>query len=380
MYQRLISSPKSSFFLFGPRGTGKTTWLKSNFPDVRRFDLLDETLYQRYLSNVSAFQHELNITPQGAWVIIDEVQRLPHLLNEVHRAMEERKLKFALTGSSARKLKRQGTNLLAGRALWRQMYPLVPEEMGEDFDLAKTLSYGTLPLMLASPQPEEQLEAYTRLYLREEIQNEALVRNLAGFARFLPIAALAHGQVLSISSLSRDAEVSRTTIDGYVSVLEDTLVAHRLPAYEAKLRVRERKHPKFYWIDPGIPRALKQYKGPAVSEEKGPLLEGYMYMMLTVYKEHRALCDSIHYWSATEARGVEVDFLLKRRSELIAVEVKSSATIRPEHFKGLNAISTLKGIKRRLLVYLGSHQQKTDDGVEILPFSVFSRMLAQGEL
>jgi len=176
--------------------------------------------------------------------VVDEVQRLPGLLNVIHQKLETRRLRFALSGSSARKLRRSGVNLLAGRAVRRSLHPFVPEELEGSFSLARTLEWGALPIVWAAPDKQDALEAYVQMYLKEEIQAEAATRNLPGFARFLPIAGLFHGQTLNVSALARDAGVARTTVQGYLEILEDTLFTFQLPAYEARLRVRERRHPK----------------------------------------------------------------------------------------------------------------------------------------
>jgi uncharacterized protein len=332
---RLYRLPESSFFLFGLRGVGKSTWIRSQLPDARRFDLLEEALYQRLLADPAPFAAELRTLSPESWVILDEVQRLPGLLNEVHRFMEERRLRFALLGSSARKLRVAGVNLLAGRALWREMFPLTPEELGDSFDLERTLQTGALPLVLASAQPQETLRAYVQLYLREEIKGEALVRNLPGFARFLPVAALYHGQTVNVAGVARDAGVARTTVEGYIQILEDTLLARRLPAHTARLRVRERKHPKLYWIDPGVARAAKSAYGPLVPEERGALLEGFVHTLLVTYMAERDLAQEIAYWSPAGSRATEVDFLLRREADFCAVEVKAAARVQSQHLSGL---------------------------------------------
>ena len=249
MLRRILKAPEQSFFLLGPRGTGKSTWLRATFSHAHVIDLLSEETYQRLLANPGQFADELRAVPNGSWVIVDEIQRLPGLLNEVHRFMEEKRLNFVLCGSSARKLKRGGVNLLAGRALRRSMHPFVPEELGEQFDLEEILRYGSLPIVWDSTAKQETLSAYAQLYLKEEIQAEALVRNLPGFARFLPIAALFHGQTVNVTNIAREAGVARTTVTGYLDILEETLLCFRLPAYEAKLRVRERRLPKWYWFN-----------------------------------------------------------------------------------------------------------------------------------
>jgi uncharacterized protein len=378
MYRRRLNRPRSSFFLLGPRGTGKSTWARSEFPSAYRIDLLDEARYQAYLADPALFAGELRTVRPGGWVLVDEIQRLPALLNEVHRALEDRRLKFALTGSSARKLRHGGTNLLGGRARQLTMFPFVPEELAHDFRLERALRHGTVPLVWDSEEPEHTLLAYVQTYLKEEIQAEAVVRNLPGFARFLPVAGLMHGQTLNVSSLAREAGVARQTVTGYVQVLEDTLLAVTLDAYEAKLRVRERRHPKFYLFDAGVARALKRQLGPVSAEERGSLLEGFAFMLLRFYRERASLCDDIAYWAPAEAHKTEVDFVLSRGRETVAVEVKATRTLRPSDVRGLRAIGELRGLARRILVFLGPRALTTPDGIDVWPFEIFARALAEG--
>jgi predicted AAA+ superfamily ATPase len=380
MLIRILKVPKQSFFLLGPRGSGKSTWLKSKFTDAHVIDLLSEETYQRLLSNPGHFADELRSVSTGRWVIVDEVQRLPNLLNEVHRFMEEKRLNFVLCGSSARKLKRAGVNLLAGRALRRSMHPFVPEELGEQFDLNEVMRYGSLPIVWDSKAKQETLSAYAQLYLKEEIQAEALVRNMPGFARFLPIAALFHGQNINVTNIARESGVARTTVTGYLDILEETLLCFRLPAFEAKLRVRERKLPKWYWCDPGIVRAMKRAKEALVVEEKGALFEGMVAQLLRAYKEYRGIFDDMYYWAPSGRSGMEVDFILVRGLELIAVEAKSGNTFRDAWCKGLRAIKALKGLQRRIIVYPRGPAMKTRDGIDILPFKQFADELAVGAL
>jgi uncharacterized protein len=373
-YPRLLPAPDQSFFLFGMRGVGKSTWSRHLFPKARRFDLLDEGLFQSYLRDPRLFGRELALLAPGESVVVDEVQRMPLLLNEVHRFIEDRRLRFILLGSSARKLKQVGTNLLAGRALRRVMFPLLPAELGADFDLAEVLRFGSLPVIWQSPVKAESLEAYVQLYLKEEIQAEALVRNLPGFARFLPVAALFHGQVLSVASLARDAGVARTTVSGYLEILADTHLAWLLPAYEGKLRVKERKHPKLYWTDPGVVRAVKRELHAPGEMERGALLEGWVGNLLRAYGESGSALglrhDELFYWAPTEG-GTEVDFLIRRGKEFTALEVKASENLSSRDFKGLKAIAELKGICRRLVVYAGDRPFRTEDGIEALPIRGF---------
>jgi predicted AAA+ superfamily ATPase len=366
-YPRLLQPPKGSFFLFGLRGAGKSTWAREHFPEALRIDLLDEDRYQRLLADPGLFGDLLRRLPAGSRVIVDEVQRLPSLLNEVHRFIEERRLRFALLGSSARKLKTAGTNLLAGRAVWRTLHPFVPSELGDDFDLDSALRFGTIPLVWMAEDRRERLEAYAQLYLREEIKAEALVRNLPGFARFLPVAALFHGQVISVAAIARDAGTARTTVNGYLEILEDTLVATRLRAFEGRLRVRERRHPKLYWTDPGLVRAMKRQLGPLAVEERGALFEGWILNVLRAHATVSELFDEIFYWAPAAARGVEVDFLLQRGREFLAIEVKSSKHASARELAGLRAIEALPKLARRVLVYLGREERRSEDSIEIWP-------------
>ncbi|MFN7941842.1 MAG: DUF4143 domain-containing protein [Thermoanaerobaculia bacterium] len=374
-YPRLLEPPPGSFFLFGPRGTGKSTWLRERFPRAHRVDLLDEALYQSYLADRGAFAAELRALQPGSTVVVDEVQRIPALLNEVHRSLEEHGLRFVLCGSSARKLRAAGTNLLAGRAVRRALHPFVPEELGRDFDLEVALRYGTLPVVWASAARDETLAAYAQLYLKEEVQAEALVRNLPGFVRFLPVAAVVHGQVVNTSGIARDSGVARTTVESYVEILEDTLLAFRLPAYEARLRVRERRHPKLYWADPGIVRAMKRRSGALAAEERGALLEGWVAGLLRAYRDYRGLFEDWWYWAPGKGSSVEVDFLLRRGEDFVALEVKSSSRLAESDFRGLRAVADLPGLRSRVLVYTGTRRQKTRDGIEVLPVASFVRRI-----
>jgi uncharacterized protein len=380
LYSRLARPPHGSFFLFGVRGVGKSTWARQRLADAYRVDLLDEGLYQRLLADPSLFAGMLRARPEESRVVVDEVQRIPGLLNEVHRFIEERGLRFALLGSSARKLKTAGTNLLAGRALWKTMFPLVPEELGPDFDLEKVLRFGTIALIWQAEDPDSTLEAYVQLYLREEIKAEALVRNLPGFVRFLPIAGLFHGQTINVSSIARDAGAARKTVEGYLEILEDTLLAWRLPAFEARLRARERKHPKLFWIDPGLVRAVKRQLGPPAAEERGALLEGWILTVLRAHGEERGLYDEISYWAPAQSRQTEVDFLLRRGDEYLAVEVKAQRTFSRSSLSGLLAIGELSGVVRRVLVYGGEEELMTQEGIEVWPVRRFVEELEDGEL
>ena len=380
LYSRLLQCPKSSFFLLGPRGTGKTTLVRTLRLTNHEISLLDEEKFQRYLTRPRTFYEELNSLKAREWVFVDEIQRLPNLLNEIHRLIEDKKLRFILTGSSARKLRRAGVNLLGGRASTRYLYPLTPMEMGKDFCLNAALETGTIPLVLHAEDKRETLKSYVQTYLKEEIQAEAIVRNLGGFSRFLPVAALFHGQTINLSNIARDCEVGRPTVSGFFQILQDTLLLKTLSAYDAKLRVRERKRAKCYFIDPGLVRAIKHQYGPVTAEEKGPLFEGLIFTLLTFQKDTFGDFEEVFYWSPAESKHVEVDFLLTQGKDKIAIEAKATDAIRPEYLKGLRAIAGLKGIKRRLLVYCGQSRRTTQDGIEMLPFLDFVDLLRKRTL
>lgn len=383
-YDRILRAPAGrSFFLFGMRGAGKSTWAKRALPTARRIDLLDEGLFQSYLREPAIFANELRTIPRGTTVVVDEIQRLPALLNEVHRFIEDHGMRFVLLGSSARKLKQAGTNLLAGRALQRQMFPLLPQELGHDFDLADVLRFGSLPVIWEAPDSREALESYVQMYLKEEIQAESLVRNLPGFARFLPVAAVFHGQVLSVAGLARDAGVARTTVDGYLGILADTHLAWLLPAFEARLRVKERRHPKLYWTDSGVVRGVRREFHPPTSAERGPLFEGWIGQLLRAYGESASGTghpfDGLWYWAPSEGQ-IEVDFLIKAGKSFFAVEAKAKTAVSSKDFAGLRAIHGLAGVKRRVVVYLGDRPQRTEDGIDVLPVREFLAALEQRKL
>jgi len=379
-YRRLLTVPKGSFFLFGVRGVGKSTWTQHEFPDAYLVDLLDESRHQTLLANPGLLALELGEVPPERVVVLDEVQRVPALLNEVHRAIEGSRRRFVLLGSSARRLKTANTNLLAGRATVRTMYPLVPAELGSDFDLERVLRFGSIPLVWQAADPRATLEAYVQLYIREEIRAEALVRNLPGFLRFLPVAALFHGQVVNIAGLARDAATARTTVEGYLHILQDTLLATIVPAFKARLRVRERQHPKVYWIDPGVVRAAKRQLGAVGAEERGPLLEGWVLMVLRAHNGDSELFEEISYWAPAQARQTEVDFLLRRGQDYLALEIKAQARFSTPQLSGLRAIADLPRVVRRVLVYLGERRLKTEDGIEVWPLHAFLAAIADETL
>lgn len=380
-YARDLTCPDESFFLLGPRGTGKSTWLRHQFPKAKLIDLLDERQRYRLMSQPGNFAKELQAVPTNSWVIVDEIQKMPDLLNEVHRFIESRQLKFALCGSSARRLRQAGVNLLAGRALSRTLYPFQPDELPEPFDLEDALLYGTLPVAWKSPAREEKLEAYIMTYLKEEVQAEALVRNLPGFARFITVAAILNAQSINTTNIARECGVSRPTVEAYLEILEQTLLCVRLRAYEGKLRVKERKHPKLYWIDPGLVRAAKQQlQTRLAAEERGHLFEGLVCMTLLAYRDYRRAFTDLRYWAPTSSHELEVDFLAIRNDQIVAVEVKSGATFNETWCKGLRAFGKPPGVARRIIVCPDTPDLRTSDDIEVISYRRLASILHKGSL
>jgi predicted AAA+ superfamily ATPase len=379
-YRRTLTPPKGSFFLYGIRGVGKSTWAREAFPEAHTVDLLDEGRHQALLANPGLLADELRALPPGRVVVLDEVQRVPALLNEVHRAIETTRRRFVLLGSSARRLKTADTNLLAGRASLATMYPFTPAELGADFDLPRVLRFGSIPVIWQADDPRAALEAYVQLYIREEIRLEALVRNLPAFLRFLPVSALFHGQVINVAGLSRDAAAARTTVEGYLGILQDTLLATLLPGFEANLRARERQHPKLYWVDPGLVRAARQQLGPVTADERGPLFEGLVLTVLRAHNRSSTLFEEVSYWAPTQARFTEVDFLLRRGREFLAIEVKVQPRFSAGQLVGLRAIAELPKLARRILVTSGDRELRTEDGIDVWPFERFAAACAAGQI
>ena len=365
MYTRVLEPPRrQSFFLFGPRGVGKRAWLRARFPDALFFDLLDADTYTRLLAAPTRLGDEIPAGYRG-WVVLDEIQRLPDLLNEVHRLIEARRLRFVLTGSSARKLRSKGVNLLAGRAVTRFMHPLTVTELGQDFDLRRALQYGCLPFACTEPEPRDYLRSYVSTYLREEVQQEGFARNLAAFARFLEAASFSQGSVLNMAAVARESAVNAKVAEDYFSILEDLLIAVRLPVFAKRAKRRVVAHPKFYFFDAGVFQAIRP-RGPLDSpdETRGAALETLFLQQLRAVKDYGDLGYSLHYWRT--AAGDEVDFVLYGGRGLVAFEVKMTQTARPEDLRGLRRFRESYPQAKTFFVYTGS-RRRHDAGIEIMP-------------
>lgn len=367
MYARLLRAPpKRSFFLFGPRGVGKTAWLRQALPSAQFFDLLDHQVYTQLLAAPQRLGEQI---PGGHadWVVIDEVQRAPELLNEVHRLIETRHLRFALTGSSARKLRGRGVNLLAGRAVTRFMHPLTAMELGGDFDVKRALRYGGLPLACTSDDPHDYLRSYAATYLREEVQQEGLTRNIGGFGRFLEAASFSQGSVLNMAAVARECAVSSKVVEDYFTILEDLLLAVRLPAFTKRAKRRIVAHPKFYYFDAGVFQAVRP-RGPLDAPEQihGAALETLFFQELRALNDYRDLGYSLHYWRTPT--GDEVDFVLHGERGLSAFEVKMTSTVRPEDLRSLLRFGSDYPSAKLRLLHLGDRRWH-ERGVEIVPFA-----------
>jgi predicted AAA+ superfamily ATPase len=380
MYTRALPRPEKSFFLFGPRGTGKTTWLRQQLPRARWFDLLRADEYLPLLRDPALFRRSVEALPAGSWVVVDEVQKLPRLLDEVQGLISAhpRRHRYALSGSSARKLRRLDANLLAGRVIRRDFFPLTGAETGFEIPPERLLRYGCLPDAVTQPEHAvDILEAYVSTYLREEIQQEAYAKSLDSFARFLEIAALMNGQVVNAAGIARDAAVARPTVQRFFETLVDTLIGIWVRPWQPRLKVREAAHPKFYFFDPGVVRALAgRVRDPLAPEERGALLETLVLHELRSHMSAANTGGELRYWRTPA--GVEVDFLWTRGPRAVAVEVKSSATWRSHQSKALKELVASGTVARAFGVYLGGHALK-DGPVEILPLAQFQRRLSEGK-
>ena len=383
MYARRLVPPARSFFLFGPRGTGKTTWLRQAFRDAVWFDLVREAEFLRLVRDPEAFRRQVEAASPGSWVIVDEVQRHPPLLNDVQDliARHGRRYRYALTGSSARRLRREQANLLAARVVNRRFFPLTAGELGGDFRLEDALRWGTLPAVASDSDRQariELLEAYVENYITQEIRLEAAVRRLDSFTRFLEVAAVANAQVTNVSNISRDAAVARPTVQGYFETLVDTLIGVWLPAWRARARVKEVVHPKFYFFDPGVVRALTgRLREPLERAERGPLLETYVLHELRAYLDHSGSGGELSYWG-TPSRS-EVDFVWTRGRRAVGIEVKAVDRWRSGEARALEELLAAGTLTRAYGVYEGTTRIRAG-GVEVLPVGEFLERLAGGDI
>jgi predicted AAA+ superfamily ATPase len=371
--ERIMDLPllldKKSHFLLGPRQTGKTFLIQNTLKEAKVYDLLDTSIFLALSRNPSRIAQEL--TPQDHLIVIDEIQRLPELLNEVHRLIESRRIRFLMTGSSARKLRRGGINLLGGRARTKHLHPLTRRELGKRFALTRALQRGLLPSIYFSDDPGADLESYTGLYLQQEVVAEGAIRNIPAFSRFLRIASLCNGTIVNFTKVSNDAQVARTTVYEYFEILKDTLILHELPAWRKSKKRKPLASSKYYFFDVGIVATLQGRVFRPGTPEYGEGFETYLFHELMCYRDYIRQ-EPLSYWRSSS--GFEVDFII---GDHTAVEVKAKENISPHDIKALQAIAEEKILKRYLCVSLEPRMRRIGV-VTILPYGEFLDNLWNG--
>lgn len=370
--RRFSPLTKQSYFLFGPRGVGKSRFLRLAHPEAIIIDLLNEKILTQYLSQPERLESLASAAKNNSVIIIDEVQKAPHLLSTVHRIIESDdfpRIQFILTGSSSRKLKKEGVDLLAGRALVKNMFPFMASELKEKFSFAKTLKVGLIPLVWSSEDPEETLASYIGMYLKEEVKQEGLVRKIETFSRFLEVMCFSHAEIINLSNVSREANIKRSTLDGYLSILEDLLLGFRIQSFKVKNRKDTVKSEKFYYFDIGVFKSLcpsgflenqAQFKGQA--------LEGLVAQHLKAWISYRNKKENLFFWRTNA--GTEVDFVVYGPTTFTAIEVKSSTNIKPEHLRGLKSFAEDYPSAKKILVYCGKDEFLIDN-IKCIPIETF---------
>ena len=367
---RFFVPPAESFFLFGPRGTGKSTFMKERFPDAYYVDLLDPEMVRSFSAKPERLAEIRGQEGGGKCFVIDEIQKVPELLAVIHLLIEEKQgYTFVLTGSSARKLKRTGVDMLGGRALLRTMHPFMASELGERFRLEAALQQGLLPLVYSAKNQDDVLRSYAALYLREEVQMEGLVRNIGNFSRFLEAISFSHASILNLSNVARDCMVERKVVEGYLAILEDILLGYRLSVFTRRAKRSLAAHPKFYLFDTGVFRSLRP-RGPLDSPEEmeGQALEGLVAQHLMAWLAYSREKSDLCFWRTRS--GVEVDFVVYGPAGLWALEVKNTAMIRPADLRGLKSFRDEYPESSVILLYRG-RERMLRDGILCLPCSDF---------
>lgn len=368
MFNRILKLPlngSSSIFLFGPRGTGKTSYIKSHIKDAIYIDLLDFSNFSQLSANPNRLE---NLIPNNYknWVIIDEIQKVPELLNEVHRLIESKKIKFILTGSSARSLRKAGVNLLAGRALTYNMHPLIIQELGDSFNLEKALNFGLLPTAINHEDPKKYLESYVQTYLKEEVLQEGLTRNIGAFSRFLEAASFSQGNILNISEIARELSLNRLVVSSYFDILEDLLLSSRISAFSYRAKRKVVAHQKFYFFDAGVYRTLRPMGLLDSKEEaEGAALETLFLQHLTAINDYYNLGYNIHFYRTHT--GDEIDFIIYGPKGFHAFEIKRSNKLNNKHFKSLRNFGQDYPEAKLNLISLGK-QKEYYDNINVIPF------------
>ncbi len=367
---RFLKKPGGSFFLFGPRGTGKSLWSQYCLKDVIRLDFLQPDVFRTYSSYPERLCELVEGNPQTKIFVLDEVQKIPDILSVVHSLIEKYKnIQFVLTGSSARKIKRTGVDLLAGRAVVYNLFPFMAAELGPLFSFDKALRYGLLPLVWAADNPTDVLGAYHGLYLKEEVQMEALVRNIGNFSRFLEAISFSYGSVLNISNVARECEIGRKTVEGYIDILENLLLSFRVPIFKKRAKRSLAEHPKFYFFDTGVFRSIRP-KGllDRVEEIDGLALEGLVAQHIRAWIAYRRKDNALYYWRTRS--GVEVDFVVYGEDGLWALEVKNVSKINFLNLRPLKSFKEDYPESNLIFLYNGKERLKKE-GVLCVPCEDF---------
>ncbi len=378
MFKRVIDLStiieRKSVFLFGPRQTGKSFYLKNSFENVFYYDLLKTDLFFRLSANPSLIREELLASKEKKLVIIDEIQKLPVLLDEVHYLIENHDIRFILTGSSARKLKYGAANLLGGRALTRHLFPLTTTEI-PDYNLERIINFGSLPAFYTSPDPYEDLESYVGTYLKEEIIAEGVVRKLEHFTRFLRLAAQCDTEMLNYSNIGSDLGMPAKTIREYFRILEDTLIGTVLEPFTGTVKRKAISTAKFYFFDIGVSNILaeRSYIKPK-TELFGKAFEHFIFLELKAYLDYSRKRAKLTFWRSKA--GHEVDFLI---GDKIAIEVKSSDMVSAKHLKGLKALAEDLDLTRKIVVSMDPVHRKIGE-IDIYPYKLFLEKLWDNEI
>lgn len=358
---RNFKFPESHYFLLGPRGTGKTTMLKQKYRDALYIDLLLPDQFRTYAARPEHLIEIVNGHPEKSVVIVDEIQKVPQLLSAIHYLIEQQDGKqFILTGSSARKLRKQGVNLLGGRAAMFSMNPFSAGELGKKFDFDTALRYGLLPVIYFSRNQTASLDAYVNLYIREEVMMEGLTRNVGNFSRFLEVASFSHGAQLNVSNIARECQIERKVVESYIGILEDLLIASRLRVFSRKAKRQLVRHPKLYFFDTGLFRSLRPV-GPLDRPEEieGAALEGLVFQNLKAVLDQMDTASELSYWRTRN--GNEVDFVIYGEKLFTAIEVKNTGTIRPSDLRSLRSFHDEYPQAQRILLYRGKETFLRDE-------------------
>ena len=368
--ERFFKAPADSFFIFGPRGTGKSTWLTNTYPDAYVIDLLDDEIYRNYIAHPERIKQVVKANPDTKCIVVDEVQKAPTLLDGIHRLIEgDKQLQFILTGSSARKLRQGGVNLLAGRALLTHFHPFMAAELAENFSLDAALQNGLIPLVVSANDPVHTLSTYITLYLKEEVKEEGLVRDIGSFARFLEAMSFSHGSVLNLSNIARECQVSRKIVENYLSILEDLLIGYKLPVFAKRAKRAMTAQPKFYLFDAGVYHQLRP-KGPLDSPDEigGMALEGLVLQHLKAWCDYTDSQVDCYFWRTRG--GSEVDFVVYGEHHFHAIEVKNAQQIHPKSLRSLKAFMSDYPSVKATLLYRGSERLMID-GILCRPVEEF---------